>query len=44
LYYRAPEVILGYFYTPAMDMWSVGCILVELKTGMPLFKGKDDKD
>lgn len=27
-----------------MDIWSVGCILIELKTGMPLFKGKDDKD
>ena len=44
LYYRAPEVILGQFYTPSMDIWSVGCILIELKTGIPLFKGKDDKD
>lgn len=27
-----------------MDIWSVGCILCELKTGHPLFKGSDDKD
>jgi len=35
---------LGQYYTPAMDMWSVGCIIAELKTGTTLFKGKDDRD
>ncbi|CAF4466366.1 unnamed protein product [Rotaria sp. Silwood2] len=33
-FYRAPEIILGIPYTPAIDMWSFGCILVELFTGM----------
>ncbi|KAF0697687.1 Aste57867_11658 [Aphanomyces stellatus] len=37
-FYRAPEVILGMKYTTAIDMWSVGCILVELHTGKPLFE------
>jgi serine/threonine protein kinase len=32
-FYRAPEIILGIGYTPAIDMWSFGCILVELFTG-----------
>lgn len=38
-FYRAPEVILGCPYTPAVDVWSVGCILCELHTGKPLFNG-----
>lgn len=25
-YYRSPEVIMGMQYTPAIDMWSLGCI------------------
>ena len=30
---RAPEVILGLGWTFPCDIWSVGCILVELATG-----------
>ena len=26
-FYRAPEVILGCPYAPAVDMWSLGCVL-----------------
>ena len=30
-YYRAPEILFGaQYYGPAVDMWSVGCILGEL--------------
>ena len=32
-FYRAPDIILGIPYTPAIDMWSLACILVELFTG-----------
>ena len=32
---RAPEVILGLGWTFPCDIWSVGCILVELATGAP---------
>jgi len=27
-----------------MDMWSVGCIIAELRTGRPLFPGSDHMD
>ncbi|KAI8114007.1 hypothetical protein M9434_002134 [Picochlorum sp. BPE23] len=35
--YRAPEVILGAPYSYAIDIWSIGCVLVELVTGDILF-------
>lgn len=38
-FYRAPEVILGLNYGIPVDVWSLGCILVELLTGQVLFPG-----
>jgi len=39
-WYRAPEILLGStFYTPGVDMWSVGCILGEVLGGRPMFPG-----
>ena len=43
-FYRAPEIILGIKYTTAIDMWSFGCILYELFTGVPLFAGEDESE
>jgi serine/threonine protein kinase len=43
-YYRAPEVILGLPYDCQIDMWSLGCILMEMLTGHPLFNGKNEGD
>eukprot|EP00931_Biecheleriopsis_adriatica_P049888 TRINITY_DN28868_c0_g1_i1.p1 TRINITY_DN28868_c0_g1~~TRINITY_DN28868_c0_g1_i1.p1 ORF type:complete len:474 (+),score=100.67 TRINITY_DN28868_c0_g1_i1:35-1456(+) len=41
-WYRAPEVALtAARYTWAVDIWSAGCILGEMVTGNPLFKGSD---
>ncbi|XP_013590542.1 PREDICTED: mitogen-activated protein kinase homolog D5-like [Brassica oleracea var. oleracea] len=41
-WYRAPELLLNSStYTTAIDMWSVGCIFLELMTGRPLFPGRD---
>ena len=34
-HYRAPEVILENGWSYAADIWSIGCILVELFTGKP---------
>lgn len=40
LWYRAPEILLGErHYQPAVDIWSIGCILAEMSTGRPLFAG-----
>ncbi|XP_047334230.1 mitogen-activated protein kinase 15-like [Impatiens glandulifera] len=41
-WYRAPELCGSFFakYTPAIDIWSIGCIFAELLTGKPLFPGK----
>ena len=37
-HYRAPEVILGLGWSYPADLWSAGCILVELATGDALFQ------
>ena len=42
LAYRAPEVTLGMPYAPAIDMWSLGCILFYLITGELLFPALDE--
>lgn len=41
-HYRAPEIILGLGWTYPCDLWSVGCILVELCMGESLFKTHDN--
>ncbi|XP_034240411.1 dual specificity tyrosine-phosphorylation-regulated kinase 1B [Thrips palmi] len=43
-FYRSPEVLLGISYDLAIDMWSLGCILVEMHTGEPLFSGANEVD
>ncbi|KAL9416126.1 hypothetical protein AB3S75_039341 [Citrus x aurantiifolia] len=41
-WYRAPELLLNSSdYTAAIDVWSVGCIFMELMNRRPLFPGKD---
>uniref|UniRef100_A0A8D0L110 Dual specificity tyrosine-phosphorylation-regulated kinase 1A n=1 Tax=Sphenodon punctatus TaxID=8508 RepID=A0A8D0L110_SPHPU len=42
-FYRSPEVLLGMPYDLAIDMWSLGCILVEMQTGEPLFSGANEE-
>jgi len=41
-FYRSPEVLLGLTYNSAIDMWSLGCIAVELFLGLPLFPGTSE--
>nr|ACN39845.1 unknown [Picea sitchensis] len=41
-WYRAPELLLNSSdYTAAIDVWSVGCIFMELMNRQPLFPGRD---
>uniref|UniRef100_A0A673JMV2 Cyclin-dependent kinase 13-like n=1 Tax=Sinocyclocheilus rhinocerous TaxID=307959 RepID=A0A673JMV2_9TELE len=43
LWYRPPELLLGEErYTPAIDMWSCGCILGELFTKKPIFQANQE--
>ncbi|KDQ64538.1 hypothetical protein JAAARDRAFT_118159 [Jaapia argillacea MUCL 33604] len=43
LWYRPPELLLGTtVYGPEVDMWSAGCIMLELYTKKPVFQGNDD--
>ncbi|KAL0947806.1 hypothetical protein HGRIS_013879 [Hohenbuehelia grisea] len=41
-FYRAPEIIMGVPYDPALDIWSIGCTLYELYTGKILFPGRSN--
>lgn len=43
-FYRSPEVILGMTYGLPIDMWSIGCILAELYTGVPIFPGENEQE
>jgi len=43
-YYRSPEILLNLPYDTKIDMWSLGCILVELHTGEALFAGTNEED
>ena len=42
--YRAPEVILGWGWGYASDLWSVGCIIAELYRGELLFATHDNAE
>ena len=43
-FYRAPEILFGLDYTEAIDVWSLGCILVELYIGTPLFPAENEME
>jgi len=45
VWYRPPEILLGSaLYSVPVDIWSVGCVLGEMATGSPLFKGDSEID
>jgi len=45
LWYRPPELLLGLeVYSPTIDVWSCGCIVGELFTKEPLFKGSKEME
>ena len=43
--YRAPELLLGSaVYNVTLDLWSIGCIIVEMALGSPIFEGTSELD
>ncbi|WFD31209.1 WD repeat-containing protein slp1 [Malassezia sp. CBS 17886] len=45
LWYRAPDVLLGSrTYSTSIDVWSAGCIMAEMISGVPIFRGRDNSD
>ncbi|KAF5322317.1 hypothetical protein D9619_000145 [Psilocybe cf. subviscida] len=44
IWYRAPELLLAAkHYTKAVDCWAVGCVMAELASLRPIFKGEEAK-
>ena len=44
IWYRAPELLMGAkHYTKAVDCWAVGCVLAEIASLRPIFKGEEAK-
>lgn len=44
-WYRAPELLLhANMYTPAVDIWAMGCIIAEVYMGTAIFPGTNEKD
>ncbi|KAF6748981.1 CMGC/CDK/CDK8 protein kinase [Ephemerocybe angulata] len=44
IWYRAPELLLGAkHYNKAVDCWAVGCVMAELASLRPIFKGEEAK-
>ncbi len=41
-FYRAPEVALHDQYSFKIDIWSLGCIIAELITKIPLFEARSE--
>lgn len=44
IWYRAPELLMGAkHYTKAIDCWAVACVMAELASVRPIFKGEEAK-
>jgi serine/threonine protein kinase len=44
-YYRAPELIFcSTDYDGKIDIWSAGCVFIELFSGVPIFPGRSEGD
>jgi dual specificity tyrosine-phosphorylation-regulated kinase 2/3/4 len=41
-FYRAPEIVIDAGYDKSIDIWSLGCIVVEFITGKPLFNANSE--
>jgi serine/threonine protein kinase len=43
-HYRAPEIVMGLGWGAPCDLWSVGCVLLELYAGEALFQTHDNAE
>ena len=41
-FYRAPEIITQTGFNEKIDIWSLGCVVVEMACGWPLFPGENE--
>ncbi|ELQ75670.1 Cdc2-related protein kinase [Trachipleistophora hominis] len=44
LWYRAPEILLDENYSYKIDIWSIGCILMEVTLNRNVMKGRNEND
>jgi len=44
LEYISPECIEDLEYSPAMDLWALGCVIFEMLTGEAAFTGADSNE
>ena len=44
LWYKAPELLLKHQYSENIDIWSAGCIFVEMINRKPLFRSNDGSE
>ncbi|XP_030290664.1 homeodomain-interacting protein kinase 1-like isoform X2 [Sparus aurata] len=42
LIFRAPEVIMGRWFTEAIDMWTLGCAMFQMVSGCEPFSGESE--
>ena len=43
-YYRAPEIVLNLDYNTKIDIWSLGCVIYEMCTGVVLFPAESEEE
>lgn len=43
-HYRAPEIVLGLSWSKPIDIWSIGCLIMEFVVGKTFFETRDNME